>query len=149
MRYAEDLTVGTVFELGERQLSAEEIVAFARDWDPQPFHVDPAFAEQTDFGGLIASGVQTIAVAQRLLFDAFFAGTAVIAGVAVDGLRMRRPVRPSTIITGRAEIDEQRLDDDGRGLIGFTVKLVDQDGDTLMTHRTTMLVSRRPTAAYT
>lgn len=54
MRYAEDLAVGTVFGLGERQLTEEEIIAFAAAWDPQPFHVDTVAPERGTFGGLIA-----------------------------------------------------------------------------------------------
>lgn len=148
MRYAEDLTPGLTFRLGRRQLSAEEIIDFARQWDPMPFHVDEAYAARTAFGGLIASGVQTIAVAQRLLFDALMIDTAVIAGLAVDDLRMHRPVRPSTVITGVGEIVEQRLREDGRGVVAFTTTLTDAgDGETLLTQRTTMLVHRRPAQA--
>jgi acyl dehydratase len=144
MRYAEDLTPGLTFPLGRRQLSAEEIIAFAREWDPQPFHVDEAAAATTVFGGLVASGVQSVAVAQRMLFDAFMFDTAVIAGLGVDDLRMHRPVRPSTVIGGDAEIVGQRLLEDHRGVIAFTTTLRDQDGETLLTQRTTMLVHRRP-----
>lgn len=147
MRYAEDLTPGLTFRLGRRQLSEDEIVDFARQWDPMPFHVDAAYAARTAFGGLIASGVQTIAVAQRLLFDALMIDTAVIAGLGVDDLRMVRPVRPGTVITGDAEIVEQRLRDDGRAVIAFTTRLTDDGGETLLTQRTTMLVHRRPVAA--
>lgn len=144
MLYAEDLEPGTRFRLRPRRLSAEEIVTFAREWDPQPFHVDAAAAAATGFGGLIASGVQTIAVSQRLLFDAFMDRTAVIAGLGVDDLRMLRPVRPSTVIGGVAEIVDRRLLEDGRGVITFTTTLRDQDEQTLLTLRTTMLVHRRP-----
>ena len=58
----EDFEPGQVFELGSRTVSADEIVAFAREWDPQPFHVDPEAAADSVFGGLIASGGQTVAV---------------------------------------------------------------------------------------
>jgi acyl dehydratase len=146
MRFAEDLEVGTVFPLGRRSLTAEEIVDFAIQWDPQPFHVDEEVARASPFGGLIASGVQTVAVAQRLLFEAFMVDTAVIAGLGVDDMRLVGPVRPGTVITGNAEIVACRLKENGRGVVTFATHLVDDAGATLMTQRTTMLVRRRPAA---
>jgi acyl dehydratase len=140
MLFAEDLEPGRTFLLGTMSLSAQEIVDFARAWDPQPFHVDADAAAATAFGGLIASGVQTVAVAQRLLFDAFVGHSAVIAGLGVDELRLPRPLRPGTVVSGRAEIVDRRLRDDGRAVVVFATTLVDADGQTLMTQRTTMLV---------
>lgn len=144
MLYAEDLDAGTVFPLGCRSLTAAEIMEFARAWDPMPFHVEEAAALASPFGGLIASGLHTIAVAQRLLFDAFMDRTHVIAGLGVDGLRMTGPVRPGTVITGQAEILDRRLRD-ADGVVTFRTALVDgDDGSALLTQRTTMLVGRRP-----
>jgi acyl dehydratase len=144
MLFAEDLTVGTVFPLGRRTLTAAEIVDFARRWDPQTFHVDEAVATASSFGGLIACGVHTIAVAQRLLADAFLTRTAVIAGLGVDDLRLLAPVRPGTVITGTAEITACRPRDDGRAVVTFATALVDEAGAPLMAQRTTMLVHGRP-----
>lgn len=144
MRFAEDLEAGTVFPLGRRTLTAEEIIDFAVRWDPQPFHVDVEAARASPFGGLIASGVQTLAVAQRLVYDAFMVDTAVIAGLGVDDVRLVAPVRPGTVITGSAEILGCRLRGDGRAVVVFATRLVDDTGAALMSQRTTMLVRRRP-----
>ncbi|MCW3014698.1 MAG: dehydratase [Solirubrobacterales bacterium] len=144
MLFAEDLEPGRTFPFGTTSLTARQIVDFARDWDPQPFHVDKDAAAATAFGGLVASGVHTVAVAQRLLFDAFVGHTAVIAGLGVDELRLPRPLRPDAVVSGHAEIVGRRLRDDGRAVVTFATTLTDTNGDTLMTQRTTMLVHSLP-----
>jgi acyl dehydratase len=144
MHYAEDLEPGRTFPLGTMSLSAQAIVDFAQAWDPQPFHVDADAAAATAFGGLIASGVQTVALAQRLLFDAFVGRSAVIAGLGVDELRLLLPLRPDADVSGHAEIVERRLRHDGRAVVTFATTLTDAAGSTLMTQRTTMLVHSRP-----
>jgi acyl dehydratase len=93
-RYFDDFIVGQVFQSGEYQVTEDEIVAFARQYDPQPMHTDPEIARHTEFGGLIASGFHTAAVTMRLfvMSDASTAQGSV--GVGVDQLRWRFPVRP-------------------------------------------------------
>ena len=75
-RYFEDFEAGQTFELGSRTVTGDEIVAFAREWDPQPFHVDPEAAALSHFGGLIASGWQTGAMWMRLYVDSMLDGAA-------------------------------------------------------------------------
>ena len=93
-RYFDDFIVGQVFQSGEYQVTEDEIVAFARQYDPQPMHTDADFARRTEFGGLIASGFHTAAITMRLfvMSDASTAQGSV--GVGVDQLRWRFPVRP-------------------------------------------------------
>lgn len=92
-RYFDDFAVGQVYQTGEYQLTEDEIVAFARQYDPQPIHIDPEVARRTEFGGLIASGFHTAAVTMRLyvLSDASTAPGSV--GLGVDRLRWPAPVR--------------------------------------------------------
>src|SRR5205823_4650691 len=76
MRYFEDIAEGEAFELGSRQMDADDMVAFAREYDPQPFHVDEEAAKRTPFGGLIASGWMTLAIMARLGVDGLMSGVA-------------------------------------------------------------------------
>lgn len=106
MRYWEDLAVGQVYELGFATVTADDIVAFAKQWDPQVFHLDEERAEQTPFGGLVASGWHTTAIFMRLYVDAFLGDTSCQGGVRVDELRWLRPVRPGDTLHGRATVSE-------------------------------------------
>ena len=69
MRYFEDFSVGDVYDLGTTSATQEEIIAFARQFDPQPFHVDPERAKESAFGSLVASGWHTVSLFMRLLVD--------------------------------------------------------------------------------
>jgi acyl dehydratase len=69
MRYFEDFQVGDIFDLGSTTVTEEEIIRFARQFDPQPFHTDPVLARDSIFGGLVASGWHTTAMFMRLFFD--------------------------------------------------------------------------------
>ena len=93
-RNFDDFFVGQAFPSVEYQVTEEEIVTFARQYDPQPMHIDPEFARQTQFGGLIASGFHTAAITMRLfgMSDASTAQGSV--GIGIDRLRWRAPVRP-------------------------------------------------------
>jgi acyl dehydratase len=93
-RYFDDFVVGQVFQSAEYQVTEDEIVAFARHYDPQPMHTDPDMARRTEFGGLIASGFHTAAITMRLfvMSDASTAPGSI--GVGMDRLRWRAPVRP-------------------------------------------------------
>ena len=90
----EDFEPGRVFELGAREVTEEEIVAFAREWDPQPFHVDPEAAQESSFGGLIASGWHTGAMWMRLYVDSLLVGAASMGSPGIEELRWLAPVRP-------------------------------------------------------
>ena len=83
---------GDSFDLGSRTITEDDIVEFATQYDPQPFHVDPEAAAGTRYGQLFASGWHTAAVCMRQLVDGLFADTAVVSGVGVDELRWERPV---------------------------------------------------------
>jgi acyl dehydratase len=92
-RCFDDFVIGQIYQSGEYEVGEDEIVAFARQYDPQPIHLDPDIARRTQFGGLIASGFHTAAITMRLfvLSDASMVQGAV--GVGLDRLRWRRPVR--------------------------------------------------------
>ncbi|HYB43644.1 MAG TPA: MaoC family dehydratase [Candidatus Methylomirabilis sp.] len=107
MKYFEDVQVGETEVLGSHTISEAEIVAFARKYDPQPFHTDPEAAAATIFGGLIASGWHTCAIMMRLSVEAARRVRAQTTGSpGVDSCRWPRPVRPGDTLTARSEVLE-------------------------------------------
>jgi acyl dehydratase len=106
--YLEDLRKGDKLDLGTYRPSEAEIVAFGRRFDPQPFHVDPAAAQATHFGGVIASGWHTAAMFQRLWVDAMLLDAASLGGMGIDQMRMSLPVRPGDELRGSLEVLEAR-----------------------------------------
>ena len=106
MLYFNDFKAGMVEELGGRKVTREEIVAFAREFDPQPFHLDDEAARRTPFGGLIASGWHTAAIVQRLVVDGFVNASASLGSPGVDELRWLKPVRPGDELAVRFEVTE-------------------------------------------
>ena len=147
-RYLEDFKDGDVFEAGSVQVTAAEIVEFATRYDPQPFHVDVDAARRSIYGGLIASGWQTVAVTMRLLVDNIFGDTATMGSPGVDELRWLLPVRPSDTLSPRAIVLETRpsRSKPDRGVLRFRVEVSNQAGELVMTMVGIGIVGRRPTS---
>jgi acyl dehydratase len=146
LRYFEDFTVGEVFELGARALSRDEIIAFARDYDPQPFHVDPEAARDSIYGGLIASGWQTIGVFMSLLVRNLINDAASMGSPGIDEIKWLKPVRPGNRLSARIRVLEtipskSRPD---RGIIKTQGELTNDDGELVMTIRAVNFFGRRP-----
>ncbi len=104
MYYFEDFQPGKRFDLGSKTLSEEEIIAFAKAYDPQPFHSSPAEAEKSPFGGIIASGMQTLAVFTRLLVDTLLNHATGMGSPGCDELRWPNPVRPGDTLTASVTV---------------------------------------------
>lgn len=132
--YWEDFPVGWTFEGGERALSEDEIIAFARDWDPQRFHVDPEAAKATPFGGVIASGWHTCSVMMRLMCDGYLLESACIGSPGLDQIRWFKPVRPGDVLRFRAEAVESSASQKqpNRGTVKFVWELRNADGEVVM-----------------
>jgi acyl dehydratase len=103
-RHFEDLALGEVVGLGQITVTKEMIVAFAREFDPFPFHLDEAVAKKSLLGGLASSGWQTAALTLRLLTDAFLTKIASAGGLGFSDLKWKRPVMKNDTITGTARI---------------------------------------------
>jgi acyl dehydratase len=133
--YFEDFTPGRVFELGSRVVSADEIVAFAEQWDPQPIHLDAEAAEAGPFDGLIASGWQTACVWMRLYVDAVLNHAAVLVAPGVEEIRWLVPVRPGMRLHGRTTILESWISEGtaGRGTMRLRGELTNDDAQAVMT----------------
>jgi acyl dehydratase len=102
--YFEDAEVGATAAFGRRTVTAEEIRSFAREYDPQPFHLDEAAARESPFGGLIASGWHTCALTMRMLVDNLLAESGAVGAAGVDELRWPNPLRPGDTLSVEAEI---------------------------------------------
>lgn len=130
--YAEDIVVGSEFEFGTRTLTEAEIIEYARAWDPLPIHIDPVAAKDGPFGGVIASGLHTLAVYQRLMVEAFGRRLANKAGKELE-IKMRRPVRPAMTLTGRTKIlDVELRPARGDAILRMHSHLVDGDGNIVL-----------------
>jgi len=106
--YFDDLGVGATFRAGPVEMTAEEIKAFARRFDPQPFHTDEAAAEDSFFKGLAASGWHTAAATMRMLVDALPVKDGLI-GAGLDQLNWPRPTRPGDVLRVEVEVLEARV----------------------------------------
>jgi len=101
MRYFDDLNIGDSIETGSHTFTEEAIIAFARQFDPQPFHTDPIAAKASIFGGLIASGWHTASVTMRLIVDSAIDVSASLGSPGFDDLTWKQPVRPGDTIRVR------------------------------------------------
>ncbi len=104
-RYFEDYIAGEAYTYGSVTLDEASIVAFARQYDPQPFHIDPVAAKDSIYGGLIASGWQTVAETMRILVDHVISPASSLGSPGCDELRWLEPVRPGDTLSVRFEID--------------------------------------------
>ncbi len=104
-RYFENFQVGDIIDLGHTApITTEEIINFARQYDPQPFHIDPEQAKETFFGGLIASGWQTCSLLMRLMVDSLINDTISLGSPGIDEIRWYKPVRPGDALHARLTI---------------------------------------------
>lgn len=145
-RYWEDFRQGEVFALGTFEMTEEDIVAFARQWDPQPFHVDPEAAASSPFGGLIASGWHTVCVVMRLYVERLLTGAASQGSPGVEQVRWRKPVRPGTVLSVAATVVEATPSSSrpDRGTVVLRWEVTDQDGDVVMEMTGRGLFGRQP-----
>ena len=133
-RYFEDYVPGLTVECGGFSVNEAEIIAFAKEYDPQPFHVDPVAAKDGPFGGLIASGWHTTSMMMRRLVDNYVSPESSLGAAGVDELRWANPVRPGDTLHIRATVLEARRSGSkpDRGIVRTLMELTNQDGDLVM-----------------
>jgi acyl dehydratase len=144
-RWFDDYVVGEVFDVpGERLMTEERIVEFAREFDPQRFHVDPEAAAQSIYGGIIASGWHTGSVLMSLLATTL--GPASLGSPGCDSLRWLAPVRPGDRLSLRITVLDARPSSSrpDRGVLRILDELSNQHGEVVMSLESTMLLLRRP-----
>ncbi len=144
-QYFEDFDVGDVFRVGPVALAEADIIEFGRQFDPQPFHIDPAAAAETIYGGIIASGWHTISATFRALIDAGFLRGGGMGSPGLTELRWIKPVRAGeglavtlTVVSSRPS----RTRDD-RGYVELDFAAINPAGETVMTYRVVEVVRRR------
>ena len=144
--YWEDFTPGRVFEHGSRTLSQEEIIAFAREWDPQRFHTDPEAARETPFGGIVASGWHTGSVMMRMMCDAYLNESSCIGSPGIDEWRFAAPVRPGDTLRYRATVLEARTSASkpDRGIVKWRWELLNQRDEVVVSQVGSQFFLRRP-----
>jgi len=145
-RYFDDFKVGDKFATGTKTVTDDMIVGFAKVYDPQPFHIDPAAARQTHFGGLIASGFQTLAIGFRLIWDTGVLAAASMGSPGFDELRWLKPVRPGDTLRVEMEVVESRPSQSkpDRGIMRGAYRYLNQNGEAVLTYTAMHLLKRRP-----
>ena len=147
-RFFEDYEAGNVHELGTITVSEVEIVNYARQFDPQYFHLDREKAAASRFGGIIASGWHTISLAMRLYVDHYLSHVASLASPGVDDIRWPNPVRSGDTIRVRVTILETRASRSkpDRGIVRARVEAMNQKEDLVLSMVVISFIARRPHA---
>lgn len=144
MLYFDDIADDYEATVGTWALTAEDIIAFAEVWDPQPFHTDAAAAEASPFGGLVASSAHVFAICTRLFFD-LEEPFAVRAMLGKDKLRLPSPARAGRTLTYRTRCAAKR-ESASRPNVGIVVladTVTDDAGETVLTQEVTLMLGRR------
>lgn len=138
--------VGETFETESHLMTEERIIAFAREFDPQRFHVDPVAARDTIYGGLIASGWHSGSVLMRLLTTTL--GPASLGSPGCDKLRWPAPVRPGDELRLRVTVLAKTPSSSkpDRGILVYRNELFNQKGEVVMSLESTMLCRRDPSS---
>jgi acyl dehydratase len=144
----EDFTAGQVAEYGPLEVSAEEIKAFAAEFDPQPMHLDEEAARATLVGGLCASGWHSCAILMRIIADGFILDSSSMGGTGCGEIKWLAPVRPGDRLRVRAHVLDTRASASrpDMGFVNFRFDMLNADGVRVMTLTPHLMFGRRPTA---
>lgn len=148
-RYFEDFTVGVRFESPAVAVTAADIVDFARRFDPQPFHLDAEAARSSAYGGLIASGLHTVALSFRLFLETGALAASSLGSPGLDEIRWLRPVRPGDALRVVVQVLDARpsRSKPDRGIVTLRYETLNQRAETVLTMIGHQLVQRRPPPA--
>ncbi|RLQ88337.1 MaoC family dehydratase [Notoacmeibacter ruber] len=146
----EDFTVGRQFQLGPRHVTAEEIIAFAEEFDPQPFHLDGDSEQAKQTGGLIASGWHICGLFMAMACEAFINNSLSEGAPGVEEVRWMKPLRPGDTLSGTVTVGERRVSRSRpeRGFVEFETVLTDQNGQTIASLRYPAMVRLRDPANF-
>ena len=142
--YFEDIKLHQKHRSRGYQLNEKEIVDFAKQWDPQPFHIDPEFAKNTKFGGLAASGTHLVAICGKLGNEEN-PSLAWIAGLGWDKVRFVASARPGDVLIFETEATSKResKSDPKAGIVHFAARLLNQRGEPVLAQEGSVLVAKR------
>jgi acyl dehydratase len=145
-RYFDDYVEGDVHRFGPIAVEEEEVLSFAKRFDPQAMHSDPEAAKHTAFGGLIASGWHTAGLMMRLFVEHYLTHVASLASPGLDELRWLKPVRPGDMLSVRVTVLKavpSRSKPD-RGAVTSFIEVTNQDDEVVMTLKVVNLIAKRP-----
>ncbi|CAN5443025.1 MaoC family dehydratase [soil metagenome] len=147
--YFEDFEVGMTIEVGSRTVTEEEIIAFATQFDPQPFHVDPEAASRSIYGGIIASGWHTCSTIMRLIVDGFMRDSSSMGSPGVDEIRWLKPVRGGDTLTVSTRVLQviPSTSKPDRGVVYTVWQASNQRGELVATIKGMGMFLRRPAIA--
>ena len=147
-RYFEDFEAGQEFPLGPHRVTREEIIAFAAEFDPQPFHLDEAAGADTLLGGLAASGWHTCALFMRMMYEGWLKDSASMGAPGVDKVQWVSPVRPGDTLSGRTIILETRESKSrpDRGFVRTRHEISKAAGEIVLVLETPIMIARRSAA---
>jgi len=147
MRYYEDIILNQPVRFGSKLVTREEVIAFATDYDPQPFHLDDDAAAKTFFGRLSASGWHTGCMVMRMVVDHFRTGEgqASLGSPGIDALRWVKPVYPGDTLSCESEVIEKRRSKSKpeMGLLKSKLSAFNQHGDLVMSYIGNGMISTR------
>ncbi len=148
MRYYEDIEIGQQTKTREYHVSKEELIAFAKEWDPQPFHIDEEAAKHWPTG-LIGTSVHSYAIINKLFAEIAAQGDdpiAMVAGLGIDEWRTPNPLRPGDTVhaVGFVEAKRESSSKPNLGILTSVSQLVNQNGDIILTYKSNGLVMKRP-----
>lgn len=147
--YFEDFEVGQRFVTNGATLTEAQIIDFAWQHDPQPFHIDAEAAKDSPYGGIIASGFQTHLVTFRLVYQENIWNTASMGSPGIDELRGLKPVRPGDTLHVEFEVKETNASTSrsDRGYVRMAYATINQAGETVMSYLATHILRTRPADA--
>jgi len=145
-RYYEDFKIGDRFMSGGMTVTEADIIAFARQWDPQPFHIDAEFARKWAYGGLIASGLHTMCMTLRLWLDLGILRACSLGSPGLGEVQFPRPVRPGDTLRVVTDITELRPSSSkaDRGVARIRQVTINQRDEPVMEQETVVILKRRP-----
>ena len=151
MIYLEDFPVGVRRRLGSKVVVEDEVIRFAREFDPQPFHIDKEAAAKGFYGGVIASGWHTCGMVMRIMVDAYLHESAALGSPGIDELRWIKPVRPGDALTVYSTVESvtHSKSKPDRGILASLTEVENQAGEIVLTMRGKTMMLKRAAQAPT
>lgn len=145
----EDFVPGEVTTFGAYEVTRDDVIAFASEFDPQPFHLDEEAGRASLLGGLAASGWHTCSILMRMMFDQFMDGSTSLGSPGIDEVKWLRPVFPGDVLSVRREILDARASSSkpDRGVVRFRLQLMNQRGEVVMEQTNPIFFARRMAGA--
>lgn len=146
MKFFEDFQVGETRQLGAREMSRDDIIAFGRQFDRQPLHTDEVAARQSHFKGLIACGLHTLSTASSIVIDEYMVDAALVCGAAMNNVRWAKPVRPGDHVTVKVQVVKTAPHPQTSilGVVTTRQTVTTDDGSVAITGEVEYLLRRKP-----